>query len=341
MHSRSVQRLLWRAADRIRTHARNVNDRCIRNLLPVDAWERLASDCRKFLTSHARGWRGPAEWYCAQYEYSMRSFQARLEACRREVELAYRSVGIASFGDIWNDLLALHDEFEEVEYRSKDCCLSVTTAPIILEDVNLGRFKIILRWDRPHERMDYSVVALNPNPCQTDNRTTHPHVHDESLCEGEGELAIQNALAQLRLYDFFVLVHQVLQTYNADSAYARLDAWSGSPCRDCGATIRHDEGAWCGQCEGDVCDDCRSRCNQCDRTLCSECGDLCQSCKEVFCVGCLSTCPQCDRSQCAACLDEQACGCPSGAPAAVTSDAEDLFPTGDEPIFGVHPCIEP
>ena len=309
MLSRSIQRLLWRAANRIRTHALQVNDRGVRNLLPVEGWQQLASDSRKFLTSHARGWRGSAGWYYSQYEYSLRRFLACLEACRREGELAYRSRGIAPVDEIWRDLLALHDDFDEVEYHSKEQCLTVTTSSIILEDVDLGRFKIVLSWARPHEWMSYRVVAVDPNPCEKDDRTTHPHVHDESLCEGEGEAAIEKALSQVRLHDFFVLVHQVLQTYNAGSAYARLNEWTGNPCRDCGSTIRHDEGAWCGQCEGDVCDNCRSRCNDCDRTLCNSCGDVCGSCEQVFCIGCLSICPQCDRSQCANCLSEQACGC--------------------------------
>lgn len=80
--------------------------------------------------------------------------------------------------------------------------------------------------------MSYTVVAVTPNPCEKDDRTVHPHVHDESLCEGEGEAAIGKALSQVRLLDFFVLVHQILQTDNAGSAYARLNEWTGNPCRD-------------------------------------------------------------------------------------------------------------
>lgn len=324
MLSRPVQRLLWRAADRIRSHAQRINDQNVRNLLPTEAWNRLVSDSRRFLVSHTRGWQAPASWYHTQYEYSLKGFRSALERCRREAEVAYRSLGLAPVGEIWKDLLALHEDFEEVEYQSREQCLSVTTEPITLEDIPLGRFKIILSWARREERMDYTVVALDANPCEKDRGITHPHICDARLCEGEGEPAIQQALAQVRLQDFFVLVRQILQSYNPQSAYARLDEWTGNPCRDCGSTIGHDDGAWCGQCEGDVCDGCATRCCQCDRTLCHECRDICRSCDQDCCLGCLTACPGCDVNQCPQCHKDGACGCTQSAPETAAPQQEEV-----------------
>jgi len=59
-------------------------------------------------------------------------------------------------------------------------------------------------------------------------------VREEDLCEGEGRGPIQKAIRQGRFYDLFVLINQILQTYNGDSAYVPLSRWEGSSCPDCG-----------------------------------------------------------------------------------------------------------
>ena len=54
------------------------------------------------------------------------------------------------------------------------------------------------------------------------------------LCEGEGRLPVLRALEQGRLLDFFLLVRNVLSTYNPDGAHLPLSRWRGAPCTDCG-----------------------------------------------------------------------------------------------------------
>ena len=78
----------------------------------------------------------------------------------------------------------------------------VTTEPIELEGIALGRFEIRFNWLTVADERPYRVVALDPNPASRSADTTHPHVQYERLCEGDGARAIHQALqglAALRL----------------------------------------------------------------------------------------------------------------------------------------------
>ena len=144
---------------------------------------------------------------------------------------ARRNVRLASASDIYRDILALHDEFEEVEIDLDEHELSVTTDRIVLEDMNLGRFRDSawtgMAWALRQPTASWPSI---PIPAAKSEDVTHPHVQDELLCEGEGRSAIRAALAECRLHDFFMLVSQLLHTYGRGSAYVELDNWDGVPC---------------------------------------------------------------------------------------------------------------
>jgi hypothetical protein len=127
--------------------------------------------------------------------------------------------------------MTLYDEFENVEIDLKKHEISVTTEPITLEGIFLGPFQIQLVWEKLGNSSPYSIKALDPHPAEANEDVTHPHVQDESLCEGEGRMAIQNSLREGRLGDFFLLVAQVLRTYGKGSAYIELNDWD-SPSGD-------------------------------------------------------------------------------------------------------------
>ena len=105
------------------------------------------------------------------------------------------------------------DEFEAVDIDLGEHELSVTTDRIVLEGINLGSFKIRLDWHLLGFSSAYRVMALDPNPAAKNEDITHPHVQDGNLCEGEGRSAVQAALEECRLYDFFLLVSRLLHTY--------------------------------------------------------------------------------------------------------------------------------
>jgi hypothetical protein len=81
------------------------------------------------------------------------------------------------------------------------------------------------------------VIAKDPPPCESRENVTHPHVMDETLCEGHGRHAIRQAIAQGRLLDFFTLVANGLRTYNEESPFVALELWYGAACSDCGAVV--------------------------------------------------------------------------------------------------------
>jgi hypothetical protein len=135
----------------------------------------------------------------------------------------------------------------------------------------------------------YRVIAVRPCPAAGNDEVTHPHVRDETLCEGDGSVPIRAALSQGRLLDFFILVNQILQTYNPDSAHVLLDRWDGISCRDCGWRMPRDEHGLCDRCEEPLCSDCSTHCQGCDRFICSGCVSECSDCGEHLCAQCLVT----------------------------------------------------
>ncbi|MBA4017585.1 MAG: hypothetical protein C0483_10470 [Pirellula sp.] len=206
-----------------------------------------------------------------------------------------------------DDLTALETEFNEVEVDLRKKQLSVTTDSIELEGVSLGQFVIRLNWSHLGENRPYEVEAVEPNPAAGDSSVTHPHVHGNALCEGDGKFAIRSALEAGRLLDFFLLVRQILETYNPSSAYVRIKDWEGVSCVDCGCTTDRDESSSCERCESDLCSDCVSNCSDCGRSSCSECRSVCHGCDADYCRRCLNDCDACGDAFCGECLTDGQC----------------------------------
>ncbi|WP_068133568.1 hypothetical protein [Roseimaritima ulvae] len=221
------------------------------------------------------------------------------------------NIGAARFGasvpELMDDLKALEAEFEAVEFHTKSRTLSVTTGPIELQGVYLGPFQIVLDCDYLGESRSYRVIATDPHPAATCDSTTHPHVQSESLCEGDGRQPILHALASGRIFDFFVIVHQVLQTYNRHSAYTPLKDWFGVECRDCGGIYDDHECCSCSSCRERTCSECSNGCSGCDDAFCSDCTEMCEGCDSRLCGSCLSSCNRCNESFCKDCLTENKC----------------------------------
>ena len=111
---------------------------------------------------------------------------------------------------------------------------------------------------------DYRVIALEPHPAGQDESVTHPHVRDETLCEGDGQGAVRSAPRRGAGTDFFTVVHRVLQTYAAGRAFIDLDDWEGTRCSDCGCGVAESDSCICYHCDATLCCDCRNYCSQCD-----------------------------------------------------------------------------
>jgi len=205
---------------------------------------------------------------------------------------------------LYDELRSLDDEFMAVSFDAKSDEIAVRTERIVLDEVDFGPFEIRLGPRFLTEHRAYRVIALEPYPSASNDSVTHPHVQSESLCEGEGKHTIGRALADGRFGDFFVTVRQILRTYNEDSAYVSLEAWSGSPCVECGETILSDEEASCRECGVGMCDSCARSCSRCEALLCGDCTGSCDECDHHCCDHCLSTCPTCHRCLCNSCFDD-------------------------------------
>ncbi|MBA4107545.1 MAG: hypothetical protein C0485_17550 [Pirellula sp.] len=265
--------------------------------IPTEGWKQVARLGQRLRQTS----RWPAAHEAVQRQLSRELAELRRALDRWEAEwtVPYR----ASWRDIVDDLLALAHSETSFVIGLKGRTLALSTEPVELDGVELGSFEIVLHWERWREGATaYQVRALEPHLAGSDSSVTHPHVRDEILCEGEGHQAIRRALGSGRIADFFTLVARVLDAYNPDSAFARLDEWEGSSCADCGATGDAD-GATC-RCGSQLCEGCVSGCLACGEILCSDCGAPCAVCRDRHCTSCLKRSEQ-GHECCLSCLDAE------------------------------------
>jgi hypothetical protein len=302
------ERIAMRAAVLIHEQLAGGSNRGASICLREYAWANVGQLRRQIALAGRRGWHGAAKRLTEDLTNALESCRRELEGALRTIKSASPDRPISSAADIYRDILALETEFEDVKIELKEHLLSVTTDRITLDDVHLGDFAIRLDWQRlGSSSQPYRVEALDPNPAAKSDDITHPHVQDQQLCEGEGRAAIQAALAECRLFDFFVLVSQILHTYGRGSAYVELENWRGLSCSDCGATVSPDDSYCCQRCGNELCEECRRTCTACDESHCSDCLYCCPECEMDFCHGCMEVCPGCDRRVCAGCMEEGLC----------------------------------
>jgi hypothetical protein len=275
--------------------------------LPGELWKRTVNVAHRMELAADRSWQSAAKRQMALLLENVEELQSSLSKIADQLRQRLEPQVLASEADLYRDLAALDREFESLECDLDSESISVTTSPIVLENIELGRFQIRLELGQFPTAQKYAVVALEPNPANSDSSITHPHVNDESLCEGDGRKAIESALTAGRLYDFFTIVNQLLRTYAEGRAYVELSNWYGVPCHDCNSTVDEDERYYCHRCEETLCSDCASHCSHCDETCCSNCSSSCPRCDGLVCVGCLQTCRECRNDVCPDCINHNLC----------------------------------
>jgi hypothetical protein len=298
------QKSLLRVAERIASHLQRLGAAHFSFELPNESWDQCQCLIRQIDLCVSRGWLHAAGLLKDRLERAIERCSDRLRNIGRQAAGYGRLAPLQSLGEIFQDLTVLADEFEGVTLDGSSQTVSITTQPIVLEEIALGSFEIRLHWDRIGERRPYEVVALSPNPAGESSDTTHPHVKGNQLCEGDGQAAIAQALRTGRLLDFFQLVSRILDTYNSSSAYVSLSEWNGSPCADCGAVLGDEDQYSCDRCGDLQCRDCLSSCVRCDALCCHSCTNYCHSCEESVCSRCERTCSRCERTFCTSCLSE-------------------------------------
>ena len=303
-----IDRQLLRAAIAIHDHACRIGPLPGAIHLPEYAWAQIQRLKRQIALARDRGWHSAAGALAADLANVCQSFQRQLETSFRDVAVRNTPRLRPSVSAVYQDLLALRQEFGAVEIDLKAHELAVTTDTIELEGVLLGEFQIRLTWTEiGRGSQPYRVVALDPHPPARRDDVTHPHVQDERLCEGEGRSGIAAALAECRLYEFYLLVDQLLHNYGRGSAYVEMADWEGVPCSDCGATLSDGDRYYCHACDSTLCESCSPCCQGCDNSFCSGCLRQCAACGYEFCSNCLNSCTVCHKRFCENCREGSMC----------------------------------
>nr|ADY61379.1 hypothetical protein Plabr_3792 [Rubinisphaera brasiliensis DSM 5305] len=273
--------------------------------LPAHLWRQTEKFHRQQQHAAQRNWRAAHTSVNKNMVRSLEALQQELSATLNKLH-ADTPIFTAGIRDIYGDLKSLEREFTSLSIDRKRREITVETEVIELEGIYLGRFEICLNYsdaatDSPPS---YRVVALDPNPASSNDSVTHPHVQDETVCEGEAYHPIRTALLQGRIYDFFVIVAGLLRTYNSASPFVSLSDWNGISCADCGTSTYDDERWSCEKCDAYLCDECHMHCPDCDGTYCCECTTRCQSCEDRRCRSCIEVCSACLDEFCQSCLEE-------------------------------------
>ena len=262
-----------------------------------ERWYRMISKATQ------RHWHHAAQDLTFKLVAALQALQGRTRSMLSELQPRLEISPGISAGDIFHDL----SEFKSVSMDLKRHRLIVRTDEITLEDICLGPFDIELDWSFDYKAFHYDITAVEPNAATSNSEATHPHVQHETLCEGDGATAIERALNEGRLFDFFCIVDRILKTYNAGNAYVELSDWRGVECSDCGQTAdAHDVGS-CEKCDCNLCDCCARCCNGCGETRCSNCIWTCGDCAEDYCGSCFQSCTNCCSDFCSNCLTEGKC----------------------------------
>lgn len=297
-------RRLLKAAARIQTAYSAVQPTRNGFDLPHHTWQEVQTLQRAWTAACDRNWQIAAsrqrEALTRELEHLVNQLRSRLSTVSSE-----RLQSKPHLRLLYEELVAAESEFDGLEFEAGE--ISVTTDSIALEDIELGRFQIRLHLKRLGTDSPYSIKALDPHPAASCEETTHPHVSGERLCAGEGRGAINAALAEGRLFDFFTIVNRILHTYSRGAGYVELDDWYGVRCHDCDSTVNEEDACTCTRCEERVCGDCLVGCGECGEGFCSGCIERCYRCEEYSCIGCLTACDDCRRYVCGACHTDDVC----------------------------------
>lgn len=301
----TFNRQLWRAAGQLDQFLKT-RTKCSRPDPPsAGCYQQLQELIRRLRMVERNGWVVAARSVAMQLHGELFRCQAQITAALEIVSMLLKVEAIPNQALLYAELIALQTEFEDVEVNLQNGTLSAVTESIELDEVPLGRFRIILDWKSEpicSSPSPYRVEALDPSGPEYRSHITHPHVSSEQLCEGEAKSALRRALQDGRLSDYFQIINQVLHTYNSHSPYASLDAWGGTTCQDCGSNIPSD-GSHCACCGGAMCDDCSTCCSICETSGCVACLSVCPGCESQICSDCSNACRECHKEICSECFN--------------------------------------
>ncbi|QDU52240.1 hypothetical protein [Gimesia panareensis] len=276
-------------------------------VLPEVDWLSCLRLIRMRQEAQERGWFRAAAKVERELITEVLQLTRQLVTLQQELESATAQKPVPAIRIVYEDLLALEEEFAGYDIDLKNKTISVVTESIVLEGVYLGAFEIRLELadQNSDSPFHYTVIAQDPQPPITDDAVTHPHVQSDNVCEGDARVPIRRALEQGRLLDFFVLVSRLLRTYNPESPYVALSDWHSAECSECADVVTSEEQTHCTNCENRLCRQCANSCVDCNSSFCHDCATRCEICRDDCCESCLKECVLCRSSSCSNCLDNE------------------------------------
>lgn len=321
----TFNRLLWRAAGRLQRALEPPADDFQLPHLNYRLRTTLPQLTESLSTALRKGWSVSADYARKQVLSELWCLQSQIQVALHALESAANQISLPAQRDLYDEFVALDSEFEMCSVNLREQTVSVETEPIVLDDVELGRFRIQLDWRqiRNVNSHPYAVEALTPCYPASSRQIPHPHITGTRLCEGDGTVPIQQALRSGRLTDFFQIVNRVLHTYNSHGPYVALDDWRSVECHACGQLVST-EGDYCRNCQESVCESCSTWCAHCEESRCDACIGRCAGCDDGCCPNCLTTCSECEEQVCPNCFPSdtlcKACHALTTSPIAEDSD---------------------
>ena len=147
--------------------------------LPVATWDRCTELVRQIRRAQLRGWYLAANKLTTDLRHAIPPVQYELAAVVQKLSSSHALELLATANNIYQDLVALGEEFEELDYDVRARRLSVTTEPIVLDGVYLGPFEIRLQWARQSSsrRADLPGARQRSSPGRKP-RKRHPSARD-------------------------------------------------------------------------------------------------------------------------------------------------------------------
>jgi hypothetical protein len=344
----SNHRLLLRTAQVLQQQYARLRQTAALPVIPIDRISQIYQQVHRLELATRRELSAATQHGRGELRDGIRWLIHDLTQCQESLRRAVQISAVPPLRLLYDELASLTEEFEEVQIELRERRITVYTLPIVLEDMDLGPFEIRLNLREIGERAAYEVIAVDPQSSGSGH--AHPHVSGTTLCEGDGGRVLARALDEGRISEFFVIVRQILETYNADSAYERLDSWHGVSCSACGDSTSDDDHGTCEGCDCDLCGDCSRNCLSCGNTLCYDCAHTCEGCDHDHCRSCLKRCEDCLESYCEACLTDGRCAsCLESTHTTGDEDAEDVSsesietesPDADTAFHSTEAAVQP
>ena len=208
------QRRAWRQAMRLHSAYVRTQQEQATPVLPVWIWKECENAVRWLTVAASRGWSGAVREQRSNLWGALRRLQVHCSPLLEVLSDARPDEQVPTLRDLYEELLALRQEFPDYECDPQQHTLTVETDEIDMDNIHLGSFQIVLHWERLADETPYDIVAVAPHPAESNSEVVHPHVSQRKLCEGDGKMPIQRALAAGRLVDFFQIVNGIQHTYN-------------------------------------------------------------------------------------------------------------------------------